>query len=283
MRVLDATPCQLGEGAFWHPERGVFMWFDITGRTLFAAQPGGTHRWPMAEMTSAMGWVDRSRVLLSGETGLALFDLDSGARTPVAAIAADDEALRSNDGRADPWGGFWASTMGKQAQPGAGAIWRWWRGELRRLHDAITIPNAICFHDRHAYFADTLRQIVWRQALDPATGWPEGAPAVFLDLSAEGLIPDGAVTDAAGNLWIAQWGAGRVTCHGPDGRLIRSLPVPARQCSCPVFGGDGLSDLMVTSATQGLGADGMAADPLAGQTFIVRTDATGVAPPRVVV
>ncbi|WP_134724255.1 SMP-30/gluconolactonase/LRE family protein [Paracoccus luteus] len=283
MRVLDATPCELGEGAFWHPERGVFMWFDIVGKTLFAAEPGGTRRWAMPEMTSAMGWVDRDRLMLSGETSLALFNLETGAREMVAAIAADDHSVRSNDGRADPWGGFWASTMGKQAQPGAGAIWRWWRGELRRLHDAITIPNAICFHDRHAYFADTARRIVWRQGLDAATGWPQGTAEVFLDLSADGLNPDGAVTDAAGNIWIAQWGAGRVACHAPDGRLVRSLPVPAGQCSCPAFGGPALSDLMVTSARQGLGPQALAADPLAGQTFVAAGGVAGVAPPRVTI
>ena len=35
--------------------------------------------------------------------------------------------------------------------------------------------------------------------------------------------PDGAVTDAEGNLWNAQWGAGRVACYAPDGQFLRSV------------------------------------------------------------
>ena len=35
MEILDHTTCELGEGAFWHPERSEFFWFDILNRRLF--------------------------------------------------------------------------------------------------------------------------------------------------------------------------------------------------------------------------------------------------------
>ena len=138
MRLLDPTPCELGEGAFWHPKRRSFLWFDILGLRLYERGPDGRTEWEMPELTSAMGWIGGGLVLLSGESGLALFDLDRGTREPLAAIAAEDAALRSNDGRADPWGGFWHSTMGKRAEPGAGGIWRWHKGELRHLFRNLT-------------------------------------------------------------------------------------------------------------------------------------------------
>ena len=47
-----------------------------------------------------------------------------------------------------------------------------------------------------------------------------GTPDLYLDLSADGMNPDGAVCDAAGNLWLAEWGASRVACHAPDGSLM---------------------------------------------------------------
>lgn len=281
MRVLDDTPCELGEGALWHPERGTFLWFDILGRRLHEAVPGGRREWVLPELTSAAGWVDRNRLVLSSETGLWLFHLESGARVQLAAIDAENGGTRANDGRADPWGGFWASTMGKSAEPGRGGIWRWYRGELRKLHEGLTIPNAICFDAgrSRAYFADTSRQIVWTQPLD-AGGWPCGAPEIFLDLSAGNLNPDGAVIDAEGRFWCAQWGAGRVACHAADGRFLQAIPVPARQSSCPAFGGEGMRDLCVTTAREGMDAAARAADPLAGQTFVTRLDCAGLPEPR---
>lgn len=57
MTPLNAIRCDLGEGAFWHPERGEFFWFDITGRTLHG--PGRS--WGFDRMVSAAGWIDRDR------------------------------------------------------------------------------------------------------------------------------------------------------------------------------------------------------------------------------
>ena len=282
MDIFDDTSCELGEGAFWHPERQSFLWFDILGRRLHERGPNGRHEWDMPELTSAMGWVGGNLMLLSSESGLVLFDLEKCQRVPLAAIDADNPGTRSNDGRADPWGGFWHSTMGKSAERGAGGIWRWHKGELRQLRDGLTIPNSICFDQprKRAYFSDTSQQKLWVWAMDDA-GWPLGEPRVFLDLSGDDLNPDGAVTDSEGRLWIAQWGAGRVACHDSDGGFVSSVNVGAKQTSCPVFGGPDLTALMVTSAWAGMDEADRAADPRAGYCFAVQTRATGIAPPRV--
>ncbi|MCC5982862.1 MAG: SMP-30/gluconolactonase/LRE family protein [Rhodobacteraceae bacterium] len=247
MTPLNATRCELGEGAFWHPERAEFFWFDILGRKLHSL----ARTWDFPEMTSAMGWVDASSVLIASETRLMLFDLDTGTDRTLCALEAGNAATRSNDGRADPQGGFWIGTMGKAAQKGAGSIWRYHRGELRRLLRDITIPNAICFppDGQSACFTDTATQQVMRVALD-AEGWPRAAPECWLDLRAENLNPDGAVFDASGTFWVAQWGASRVAAYAPDGRFLRAVTFPAPHTSCPAFGGPTLSDLYCTTARE---------------------------------
>lgn len=283
MEILHDTAAELGEGAFWHPERGAFFWFDIVNRRLHTLEDGVLRTWDLPEMASAAGWIDRHRLLVSTETGLHVLHLDDGGWTRVAAIAADDPGTRSNDGRADPWGGFWASVMGKGAEPGRGAIWRWWRGELREVVSGLTIPNAICF-DRgraRAYFADTAAGLVWSQPLDPETGWPDGPREVFLDLTAEGLNPDGAVTDAEGRFWNAQWGAGRVAVYDPEGRFVMAVPVPALQPSCPAFGGPHYRHLHVTTAWEGMSDADRIADPHAGKPFVRVVDAVGLPEPQV--
>lgn len=276
--VFDDRACALGEGALWHPLRRQFFWFDILGRRLLSRTEDGPEAWPMAELASAAGWIDRDTLLLATETGLDRFDIGNGARRRLARIEADRPETRSNDGRADPWGGFWIGTMGKTAEPGAGALYRYFEGRVARLYTELTIPNAICFAPggRRAYFADTPRQRVWTVPLD-AQGWPAGAPDVFLDLGCEGLNPDGAVTDAEGGLWIAQWGAGRVARYRPDGRFDRALAVPARQCTCPAFGGDAMDRMIVTSAFEGMERPG-AAD---GRTFTLDPGCAGMPEPPV--
>jgi sugar lactone lactonase YvrE len=141
--------------------------------------------------------------------------------------------------------------MGKSAQPELGAIYRYFHGECRRTFDRITIPNSICFSPDggHLYFADTPKQVIYRQPLD-SLGWPKGQPEVFVDLRAEGRWPDGSAVDSEGAIWNAQWGSGRVARYLPDGRFDQAIGIPCAHSSCPAFGGKDLRTLLITSAQE---------------------------------
>ena len=284
MTLYDETPCHLGEGPLWHPERGQLFWFDIIGRKLLTREGESTRIWAFDRIVSAAGWVDRDRLLIASETDLFVFDLRTGTSESLCPLEAENPGTRSNDGRADPWGGFWIGTMGKTASPGAGAFYRFWKGELRRLHAGITIPNSLCFSPdrRFAYFTDTGTRIIRRQPLDAATGWPAGEAEDWLDLNAEGLNPDGSVIDAEGNLWNAQWGASRVACYAPDGTFLKAVSFPARHTSCPAFGGPDLTTLYCTTARENLAAEVIAAEPQNGQTFAEADAGRGLPEYRVI-
>ncbi|GGB93735.1 gluconolactonase [Marinobacterium zhoushanense] len=285
VKTYDERACTLGEGALWHPQRQQLFWFDILGNRLMTLNDQGlTDEWQFDEHVSAAGWVDLDTLLIASESGLFRFDIDTGARQPVCPLEADNPLTRSNDGRADPWGGFWIGTMGKAAQPNAGAIYRYYRGELRRLLAPLTIPNAICFSPdgRHGYFADTAKGAIWRLALDAEHGWPADEPELFIDCRRDGVNPDGAVVDSEGRLWNAQWGASRVACYDADGGFVTAIAFPATQVSCPAFGGVDFSRLFVTSAREGLSNQVLLGQPAAGRTFIVGTEVRGRAEPRVI-
>lgn len=280
--IFDSRRCELGEGAFWHPGRQQFFWFDIVKNVLLSQSDGTPLTWAFDENVSAAGWISDEELLIAGEAGLLHLNLVSGKREQVVALPLDP-GLRSNDGRADPYGGFWIGTMGKKSEQEAGAIWRYWRGEFRKLYDRISIPNAICFDAQRslAYFSDTRLKKIWHVRMD-AEGWPAGEPELFLDLTGVAYSPDGAVIDAQGNLWNAQWGGRRVACYAPDGQEITAEYFEATRISCPAFGGTDLRSLFATSACQGMTAEARGAEPYAGMTFERRTTFQGVSEPRVV-
>lgn len=272
--VFDPRPCVLGEGPLWHPTRNQLFWFDILGKKLLS---DNGQEWAFDNYVSAAGWVSETVLLIASESELFRFDLTNGVRQSLVPLEPDNPATRSNDGRADPQGGFWIGTMGKQAEKEAGAIYRYYRGELRQLFDKISITNSICFapDGTRAYYADTRRRQIMQVSLD-GEGWPVGAPSVFVDLRAEGVNPDGSVVDAEGCVWNAQWGAHRVARYAADGRFLESISFPAEQISCPAFGGDDMRTLFATSAAEGL--DGA----IEGQTFAVPLDVAGQREHRVI-
>lgn len=270
-RIIDDRQCELGEGPLWHPVRQQLFWFDILNNQLLSQKDGKELSWEFDEYVSAAGWVDADTMVVASASGLYRFDLTTGARTLLCEIEADNAVTRSNDGRADPQGGFWIGTMGINAEDKAGAIYRFYKGELRKIVPDVTITNSICFapDGKLAYYCDTVTKQIMQVALD-ADGWPTGEASVFVDLTAEGLNPDGSVVDAEGNLWNAQWGAHRVACYAPDGSFVKAITFGAEQISCPAFGGKNLSTLFATSAAVGLnGSD-------EGKTFEIElADVTG--------
>lgn len=279
-KVFDNRVCELGEGPFWHPLRQQFFWFDILGRRLLSQADGQPLEWGFDRIASAAGWIDRDTLLIATETDLSRFDIDSGQMQRIVPLEQDDPATRCNDGRADRQGGFWIGTMGKRAETGRGAIYRYYRGELRQLFPGISIPNAICFapDGQTAYFADTPTGKIWAQALDEQ-GWPQGEAHLLIDLTPLGLSPDGAVTDADGAIWCALWGAARVQKIGADGQMMPgTLPVGGLHSSCPAFGGADLDQMLVTTAQEGITAP----DPAQGLTYLGRPGATGLAEPQVI-
>lgn len=280
--IYDRRNCLLGEGPLWHPQREQLFWFDISGRAILSRQGDLEQKWDWPEMVTAAGWIDHDRLLVASQSALSILNIETGKAERLMDLEADNPATRSNDGRADPMGGFWIGTMGLNCEPGMGAIYRYYRGELRKLVSGIAISNAISFAPDGglACYADTATSQIMKIRLDQ-NGWPTGAPEVHVDLRDEGLKPDGAVIDTEGNLWNAHWGSGLLCAYDPDGKRIARVEVPAPLLTCPAFGGTDLATLYLTSASE-LPPDELARFPQSGCIHQFRPGATGQPEHRVI-
>lgn len=277
--VFSDLVCNLGEGPAAHPALGRLFWFDILNRRLIEKPftGSGTRVHDLPVMASVMAVVDDRTQLIGAEDGLYLREVTTGALKLYRPLEANNPITRSNDGRVHPSGAWWIGTMGKRAEKGAGALYWFFRGELRQLFSGISIINSIAFSadGRIGYFADTVLGTIWRIDTDPQTGLPVGDRQVFATIPAAEGGPDGSVVDAEGRLWNARWGGACLDVYAPDGRRLRSLPMPARQVSCPAFIGIEAERMAVASATENMDAAALAADPLAGQTFVMAETVAG--------
>ena len=254
IQLFDSRNCKLGEGVFWHPLRKELFWFDILNKRLLSKSEKYQKEWNFEQYVSAGGWISSTLILIAGEKGIYTFDLDKEILTEIFQLESDNQATRSNDGRIDPWGGFWISTMGKNAEKKLGAIYRLFNGQLKKIVSSFTIPNSICFskNDSCVYFSDTAKKIIYRQKLNSDSGWPEEEYEIFCDLSVNNYSPDGAVTDSLGNLWCAIWGSSKLICLSTNGKILDEINLPVVQPTCVEFGGDDINTLFISSASQGI-------------------------------
>lgn len=271
-KVFDHTINILGEGPLWHPKLQTLFWFDILNKTMHMSDGSNHKSWTFECFVSAAGWVSNEKLLVASATDLRLFNILTGSSEQICQLESNNLSTRSNDGRADPFGGFWIGTMGIAAEPQAGSIYRLFEGEIVKLFPNITISNSICFSPdrKFGYFCDTPERQIMRVPLDQS-GWPSSDPEVFIDLREDNLNPDGAIIDRSGNLWSAQWGASRVAQYDRNGRFVSELTFDAKQISCPAMGGKNMSTLFATSAFVDLDN----ASPNDGKTFFIEIDCVG--------
>ena len=62
-------------------------------------------------------WVSNEKLLVASATDLRLFNILTGSSEQICQLESNNLSTRSNDGRADPFGGFWIGTMGSPLNP----------------------------------------------------------------------------------------------------------------------------------------------------------------------
>lgn len=280
-----AAGCDLGEGPLWD-HRISCLWFtDIQKAQLLRLD------WPSAELTrfdlperlGSLGLTaDPETLVCAFASGFALYAPATGACRWLRQTEPVYRGLRMNDGRVDRQGCFWAGSMVEApefAPPEKGSLYRLCGDQLAAMRQGISISNAICFSPEGdmLYFADTPTQMILRYPIDRDTG-ALGEPAVFAQLSGK-AYPDGSDVDAAGRVWNAEWGSGRVTARNPDGSRFCFIALPVSQVTCVAFGGADLDLLFITSAREGLSRESLRREPHAGSLFVYRTGVRGLPAP----
>jgi L-arabinonolactonase len=268
--------CTLGEGIVWWAPRRALLWTDIESARLWISDTDGARSVALPSRLGSLAPCTSGAVLLGLEHGLFRAHLDETApggirMVSLAAVEADLPATRLNDGRTDRSGNFVFGTMNQDAgNPPTGSFYQWsTRSGLRRLDlPHVGIANSICFSPDGGtmYFCDSPRRQIMTCRYDADTA-AVSAVRTFAELGPSDGFPDGSIVDADGWLWNAAWGAGVVRRYRPDGSIEREVIVPAKNPTCPVFAGDGLNELYITTARQEMSAEELERTPEAGGVY----------------
>ena len=252
-RLID-LPLGVGEGPTWDARAGVLWFVDILAPSLLRYVPptGQLDVFPMPSPIGSIGLVPDGRILVALKSGIHLFDWRSGALDFLVAPEPDRPGNRLNDGKVGPDGRFWIGSMDDrpEKEPLASLYRVDAAGRCERMLDGLTVSNGLAWtpDGRTMFHSDSRQRFVQVFDFDPATGGLSNRRRIR-DLSEEDGRPDGAASDAEGFYWSAGVSAGVLNRIGVDGRIDRTLRLPAASPTMPCFAGPDLRTLYVTSLT----------------------------------
>ena len=247
-----ASADRLGECPLW--DGTALWWVDIHGRAI-KRYDGALQTFSVPEPVGSIALRASGGLLAAMQS--AIFAFSDGALRPF--VETSIAKLRFNDGRVDRHGRFfWVGTLQDPDHPPVGKLYRLSHDKnLSVMREGIRVPNSLCWSPdaRTMYFADSPRHKIWAFDYDPDDGtWTNER----LFATPFPGFPDGSCVDADGCLWNAEYGGARVVRYAPDGKVDRTLEVPAKNPTCCCFGGAALDTLYIT--TEG-GAGVFAAHP----------------------
>jgi sugar lactone lactonase YvrE len=273
--VVLAAEARLAEGPIWDSRSSCLRWVDILRGRVHRFDPasGADTFFEVGEDVGTVAVRAAGGLVIATTSGLYTCLEDGGRQTLLHAVDTTPPGGRFNDGKADPWGRFWAGTMLDDPR-GAGALYR-----MDPDHSLHTMVTGVSCSNGLAWSPDGATMYY----IDTPTGGVDAFDHVSGELSRRRRIididrgsPDGMTVDADGCLWVTLWDGWGLRRYAPDGRLLTTVEVPAQRVTSCAFGGPTLSTLYITTARVGL--TDFSDQPQAGSLFAVEPGVAGLAP-----
>ena len=282
--VLSAD-AKLGEGPVWDDARGVLWFVDIKRHYLWHFDPANGSN-AKAEAPDQIGWAlpaDDGTLLCGLKDGLYRFDPETQEFSTLASVPGEPGTNRLNDACTDPWGRAWFGSMDDGENAASGRFYVFDQGEIRPAGPSgITITNgpAVSASGDRIYFTDTTAQKIMVADLS-RDGVGEARAFANTATHFPDAYPDGPVVDAEDHVWTGLYLGSKVARFSPDGKLVDSIEMPARDITKMTFGGTDYRTAFVTSATKNMESSDMERYPQAGSLFAFEAPVRGFAPVRV--
>ncbi|MGV3555620.1 MAG: SMP-30/gluconolactonase/LRE family protein [Croceibacterium sp.] len=285
VREVLKPASKLGEGVLWDAERSLVWFVDIKQHRLWHFDPANGSN-AIAEAPEQIGWAlpAEGGLLLCGlKDGLYTFDPQSQRFDKLMTVPGEPAGNRLNDACSDPWGRVWFGSMDDSESAASGRFYVFDRGEIRPAGPSgITITNgpAVSASGDRIYFTDTGGQKIMVADLTQG-GVGEARPFVDTGALFPEAYPDGPIVDAEDHVWTGLYLGARVARFSPDGKLVATVRMPARDITKMALGGKDLRTAYVTTATKNMEPGDYAAHPSSGSLLAFDSPVAGVAPARV--
>jgi sugar lactone lactonase YvrE len=275
--VLTAR-ARLGECPVWDSDRQQLYWVDVYNYRVHQFDPatGEDRYFDTGDVVSAIQKAEGDRLIIALSRSLAFLHLETGEITSLYEIDFPYPNTRFNDGKCDSQGRFWIGSISEA--PEQAALYRYDPdGKMQEMETGLTISNGLGWSPDEStfYLTDSAKHKIYAYNFAVETGKISDR-RVLIDLTDQGVEPDGLAIDSLGNIWSALWDGWAIACFNPAGEEILRVKMPVQRPTCVIFGGSELKDLYITSASVGLSQKEIQQGFYAGDLFRFSTNSPGM-------
>ncbi|MER5915270.1 SMP-30/gluconolactonase/LRE family protein [Streptomyces sp. NPDC001982] len=267
----------LAEGPFWDIASGALWVIDVEA----AAGGGAVYRLdprtgsltvrpfdgPVGTAVPAVG----DEMVIGLADGLYAAGWAEGDERLLAGIEhAHDPTVRVNDAKCDPRGRLFAGTIPIDFRAGISTLYRLGTAGAVPVVRDLAMANGLGWSPAGdtMYLADSRVRRVLAFDYDVETG-SVSERRTWVQMPEKAGFPDGLAVDAEGAVWVAAYLGGAVHRYDADGTLVDVVELPVAKVTSVCFGGDGLTDLYVTTSRAGLTEEQLREQPSAGDVLVV--------------
>ena len=273
----------LGEGICWDETDSMLYWIDLLDNKIYSydISTNTIKIFDVGQNTGCIAVREKGGLIAGLQHGIYYVDMKTGSMELAASPEADKPGNRFNDGECDCMGRFFAGTMSKALDSGAGdttprgSLYRMEPdGRIEKVLSDVTISNGIGYSPDNTvmYYIDSPTQCVDAFDYDKATGAIRNR-RVVVEVPKELGMPDGMTVDAEGMIWVGMWGGGAVVRFDPaTGKVLEKIELPAPFVTTMVFGGKDMDEMFVNTAKMNTDLNKY---PDAGGVFRIKMDVRG--------
>tara|TARA_R110000850_G_scaffold38797_5_gene100879 strand:- start:447 stop:1316 length:870 start_codon:yes stop_codon:yes gene_type:complete len=276
-RVLFEAGFETGEGPVWDARLACLHCVDSTNPALWTFNADGTVLDRIA-LPQCIGFAaltnDPNRLVVGLEDGLYILDRKGRSLEKRLDPEPGVTSNRINDGVVDHDGSLVFGTLHRSYTKPDGAMYHLSvSGELTQFDSGYIVSNGPFPHPDGQRFLVANSEIHEVYVFDRQPDGKFGNKRLFCDWQVGWGIPDGIVCDTEGGVWIGSWGGAALFRFHENGRLDQRIAFPVSQVTKAAFGGPGLSELYVTTASRDRDRK---VEKLAGALFGISTGFTGI-------
>jgi len=271
----------IGEGPIWVEEQNSLYWVDINSKQiLIYNQNNFTNK--IIQLPYKIGWAFPSNknlnILLCGfKNFIGKYNITTKNIEIIHEINEKHKNNRLNDAKFDCKGNLWTGTMDDDAITASGYLYKFSNINTKFVQDGpyiVTNGPAINYNETILYHADSISQEIYKFKINKNYDLVEKTSFIQYNTTKDGF-PDGMTIDTDDHLWVARYGANKITRYDPSGQPNYEIILPAKNVTSCCFGGPNYNILYITTARNGLSDNELELFPFSGGLFKIELPFSG--------